>query len=99
MVRWLLASAMVVACAICVPAKAQVDPRRGDLQVERSVPLAAVPGGTGASSDAVYSNLGNFRNQSFAHGGATLQGFNTITRMAADDLNLVGTPPYQVNGF
>src|SRR6478609_5274596 len=53
----------------------------------------------GASADAVYSNLGNYRNQSFAAGGATLQVFNTVTRMAADDLTLAGTPPYSVNGF
>ncbi len=70
----LAASAMLVACAICAPAKAQ-------------------------SADAVYSNLGTFQNQSFAAGGATQQVLNTITRMAADDLNLVGTPPYSVNGF
>ena len=70
------AFAMVVACAICAPAKAGA-----------------------ASADAVYSNLKTFQNQSFAAGGATLQVFNTITRMAADDLNLVGTPPYSVNGF
>ena len=53
----------------------------------------------GPSADAVYSNLGTFRNQSFAAGGATQQVLNTITRMAADDLELVGTPPYSVNGF
>ena len=47
----------------------------------------------------MYSNLGTFQNQSFAAGGATQQVLNTITRMAADDLNLVGTPPYSVNGF
>ena len=70
----LAASAMLVACAICAPAKAQ-------------------------SADAVYSNLGTFQNQSFAAGGATQQVLNTITRMAADDLNLDGTPPYSVNGF
>jgi uncharacterized repeat protein (TIGR01451 family) len=51
------------------------------------------------SSDAVYSNLGTFRNQSYAAGGATQQFLNTITRMAADDLNLIGTPPYAINGF
>ncbi len=53
----------------------------------------------GPSADAVYSNLGTFRNQSFAAGGATQQFLNTITRLAADDLNLVGTPPYSINGF
>ena len=47
----------------------------------------------------MYSNLGTFRNQSFAAGGATQQFLNTITRLAADDLNLVGAPPYSVNGF
>ena len=100
----LLASAMVVACAICAPAKAQVfDQPGGDVQWVRRVPLApSVPGPKifgAASADAVYSNLGTFRNQSFAAGGATQQFFNTITRLAADDLNLVGTPPYSVNGF
>jgi hypothetical protein len=53
----------------------------------------------GASPDAVYSNLATFQNQSFAAGGATQQILNTITRLAADDLNLIGTPPYSVNGF
>ena len=52
-----------------------------------------------ASPDAVYSNLGTFRNESYAAGGATQQVLNTITRLAADDLNLVGTPPYSINGF
>ena len=51
------------------------------------------------SPDAVYSNLETFQNESFAAGGATQQILNTITRLAADDLNLVGTPPYSVNGF
>ena len=100
----LLVSAMVVACAICAPAKAQVlDQPGGDLQWERRVPPGPSVLGTksaqGGSADAVYSNLGTFRNQSFAAGGATQQVLNTITRMAADDLNLVGTPPYSVNGF
>jgi uncharacterized repeat protein (TIGR01451 family) len=57
------------------------------------------PANAGGSPDAVYSNLGTFRNESFPPGGATQQLNNTITRMAADDLNLVGTPPYSVNGF
>ena len=47
----------------------------------------------------MYSNLETFQDQSFAAGGATQQVLNTITRLAADDLNLVGTPPYSVNGF
>ena len=72
----------------------------GDVDGVRRVPLASsVPAATGGSPDAVYSNLETFRNQSYAAGGATQQVFNTITRMAADDLNLVGTPPYSVNGF
>ena len=95
---------MVVACAICAPAKAQVfDQPGGDLQWVRRVPLAPSAREAKilgfASADAVYSNLRTFRNQSFAAGGATQQVLNTITRMAADDLNLVGTPPYSVNGF
>ena len=100
----LLAIAMVVACAICAPAKAQVfDQPGGDVQWVRRVPLAPSAREAklfgAASADAVYSNLRTFRNQSFAAGGATQQVFNTITRLAADDLNLVGTPPYSVNGF
>ena len=90
---------MVVACAICAPAQAQVvDQPGGDVQWERRVPLA--PSLLfGPSADAVYSNLQTFRQQSFAAGGATQQFLNTITRLAADDLNLVGTPPYSINGF
>ena len=95
---------MVVACAVCAPANAQgFDQPGGDAQW---VPLAPsvraahrVDLKAGASADAMYSNLGTFQNQSFAAGGATQQVLNTITRMAADDLNLVGTPPYAVNGF
>ncbi len=103
MARWLLASAIGVACAIGAPASARVfEERGGDVQIERSVPLAAlVPEAkiAGASPDAAYSNLATFRNQSFAAGGSTQQVLNTITRMAADDLNLVGTPPFSVSGF
>ena len=95
---------MVVACALCAPANAQVvDQPGGDVQW---VPLAPsvraaqrVEQKAGGSPDAMYSNLETFQNQSFAAGGATQQVLNTITRMAADDLNLVGTPPYSVNGF
>ena len=106
--RSLLAIAMVVACAICAPAegtgsrparwrRAVGAPRAAGAAVAPSVRGAKIFGG--ASADAVYSNLGTFRNQSFAAGGATQQVLNTITRLAADDLNLVGTPPYSVNGF
>ncbi len=69
---------------------------RAKAQAASSAPRPEI---VGASPDAVYSNLATFQNQSFAPGGATLQFRNTITRMAADDLNLVGTPPYSVNGF
>ncbi|QJR16695.1 beta strand repeat-containing protein [Usitatibacter palustris] len=93
MMRWLLASAMLVACALGAPAKAQVsDQAGGDARVEQR-------GLKAASNDAVYSNLATFRNQSYAAGGAAQQLLNTITRLAADDLTLAGTPPYQVNGF
>ena len=99
MSRGLMAIVMVVACAICAPANARVfEQPGGELQVERSVPLAGSVPATkrlkAGSPDAVYSNLGTFRNQSFAAGGSAQQILNTITRMAADDLNLVGTPPY-----
>jgi hypothetical protein len=52
----------------------------------------------GRQRDAVYSNLGTFRN-SRSPGRRPRQFLNTITRLAADDLNLVGSPPYAVNGF
>jgi uncharacterized repeat protein (TIGR01451 family) len=102
--RLALASVAVVACAIVAPANAQViDRPGGDVQWEpRATPALSVQGAKvaqAASADAVYSNLQTFRNQSFAAGGATQQFLNTITRLAADDLNLVGTPPYQINGF
>src|SRR3954470_13213157 len=95
------ASALVVACAIGAPANAQVfDQPGGDLQWVRRVPLSpsaevarSAVAKAGGSADAAYSNLATFRNQSFAAGGATQQVFNTITRMAADDLNVVGAPP------
>src|SRR6188474_2403439 len=105
--RWsasLTASAMVAAWALCAPAAAQVvDRPGGDVQWESRVPLKASARApkavSGGSPDAVYSNLGTFRNQSYAAGGATQQFLNTITRLAADDLNLVGAPPYSINGF
>jgi uncharacterized repeat protein (TIGR01451 family) len=100
--RWLLAGAIAVACALCAPANAQVvEQHGGDARFERLVPpgTGATAKLGGGSPDAAYSNLGTFRNQSFAPGGSTQQVLNTITRMAADDINLVGAPPYAINGF
>ncbi|MFA6958730.1 MAG: hypothetical protein WC538_22910 [Thermoanaerobaculia bacterium] len=80
----------------------EFDQPGGDVELEQSVPLATsglVATAENASADAVYSNLRTFRQQSYAHGGAAQQLFNTITRLAADDLNLVGTPPYSINGY
>ncbi|HSW82225.1 MAG TPA: IPTL-CTERM sorting domain-containing protein [Usitatibacter sp.] len=103
MTRWLGASAMAVVLAICAPARAQVvEMHGGDVQWEPlalAVPAAKAAKIGGGSTDSMYSNLATFRNTSIAQGGATLQVFNTITRVMADDLNLAGTPPYSVNGF
>ncbi len=76
-------------------------PRRLSLLTSVMVFACAIcaPAKAAPSADAVYSNLETFQNDSFAAGGATQQVLNTITRMAADDLNLVGTPPYSINGF
>ena len=51
------------------------------------------------STDALYSNVTTFSGSGVANGGATLQGANTITALAADSLGFVSTPFYSIGSF
>lgn len=65
----------------------------GDLQIVANVPVGqtatfAQPRGFEATG---YSNVTNFTAAGLAHGGAEVQGANTITRMVMDDCTFDGT--------
>jgi len=63
----------------------------GDLVVEEHFDLGHPSRGTTFVDVVQYSNVTNFLGQAGANGGAVLQGANTITRLAADDITPNGT--------
>lgn len=60
--------------------------------------LACSAGQVGAQVVTVYSNVTNFSGAAFAQGGAANQAGNTITTLAADNINL-GSPGVAIHGF
>jgi hypothetical protein len=78
----------------------------GDLEITNVKPISAnhllmreAAGVLVVNPAASYSNVTTFSGQGYAGGGATLTSGNTITRLIADDVTLVGTPPFGVATF
>ncbi len=53
----------------------------------------ATQGTTVVDPSARYSNVTNFSGSAFSHGGAAVQAGNTITRLVADDINMIAALP------
>lgn len=72
------------------------DINAGDLVMSGHYAFGQPVEGTMAQAGSWYSNIDGFTGQGFAHGGAALQGTNTITRLVMDDITPVagGTVNY-----
>jgi hypothetical protein len=73
----------------------------GDLQVSNVRPISAAQRSAPEASFvvdplAVYSNITTFSGSGTSNGGSALAAGNTISRLIADDLTFVGTPPFSI---
>lgn len=77
------------------------DRRGGTLRLLATAPAEAQSPNLSLAVDpnALYSNVTTPTGTLFQHGGAATLAGNTITRLAADRLTLVGTPPHALGGF
>lgn len=76
----------------------------GTLKVLKEMPISqptnlSIQGFLPVDPNAVYSNVTTFAGNAYSNGGSTTTSGNTITRLVADSLGLVGTPPFAINGF
>ncbi|MBA2249970.1 MAG: T9SS type A sorting domain-containing protein [Chitinophagaceae bacterium] len=74
----------------------------GKLILIKSTPISKATGTTVVGANALYSNITSFTGQAFINGGAAIDpanAANTITRLVADSLGFIQTPPYLVSKF
>ncbi len=91
--------------AVTVQAQeAIIDQDGGRLQIVKEMPVGQQNNLSSQSvqtvdPNAIYSNVTTFLGSALQNGGSATASGNTITRLVADSLGLVGTPPFSVVGF
>ncbi len=72
----------------------------GNVTVTREIPIGSPSARVEAvDPNSYYSNVTTYGGNIFSNGGAAVVGSNTITRLVADQLTLVGTPPFTIGSF
>src|SRR5207302_3756470 len=87
----------------CITAHSQTDVYIPSSQIRliSSTPISSARNAspTSVSPNALYSNVTNFSGSGFKNGGAANQSGNTITRLVADSLGFISSPPYTIGSF
>lgn len=103
---WVRGSFLFIAfCACSLTAQAQeIEQFGGDLKVSKVTPINqsmrnATESVLAVDPLAVYSNITTFSGNATSNGGSGTTSSNTTTRLVADDVALVGTPPFAIGAF
>jgi hypothetical protein len=95
----------IVFCGSSLAVQAQeIEQFGGDLKLVKETPINQAPRSTPegllvVDPLAVYSNVTTFSGSATPNGGSGTTSSNTTTRLIADDITLVGTPPFSIGAI